>query len=148
MALKHSVIATKSSIFQPFGNTLGSGSLASVAQAASTETRAYAKSYDDEIVAYCVEWERIVTTRVDSELKETSKLHARLNHYQNKVEGLRSKQSLRWKKVRTCPRRWTRSAHATNKSSLRLGAPTSRAPLRYATYSRKSPNEGGKICTV
>lgn len=105
MALKYSVLATKSPIFQSIGQTLGGDSLVSVAQTASKETRGYAKLYDDEIVAYCIEWEHIVTTRVDSELKESSKLHDKLNHYQNKVDNLRSKATAAAEKSKAVPKK-------------------------------------------
>lgn len=50
-----------------------------------------AASYEDKVVDYCIEWERIITSRVDAELKETNKMHFKLNHYTSKVLGLRKK---------------------------------------------------------
>jgi hypothetical protein len=89
--MKFSAFAAKTPIFKPIGDTPAGDSVASVAAAASKETNARAASYQDRVVDYCIEWERVVTTRVDSELKETGELAEKLNHYQNKVTSLRSK---------------------------------------------------------
>lgn len=89
MVSKLGSLSAKSPIYGHVGDTKEEDSFASIAQAASISTKHLAAEYQDQVVDYCIEWERIVTGRVDQGLKETSKLHARLMHYENKVEGLR-----------------------------------------------------------
>jgi hypothetical protein len=105
IALKYSVLATNSPIFSPIGDTLGGDSVATVVQAAFKVSNDFAASYDEKIVAYCIEWERIVTSRVDDELKDTNKLNERLNHYQTKLEGLRTKVNNMTEKGKEVPKK-------------------------------------------
>lgn len=92
MAIQYADLAAKSPIFGPIGNLHGGGdSLVSVARAASNQAQSFTESYKERVVDYCVEWEAIVSTRIDDELKETKQLNKRLNHYQSKVAGLRTK---------------------------------------------------------
>lgn len=46
-----------------------------------------------DILEYIIEWEGIVTTQVDGEIKEVKKLSDNLRHYENKVENLRKKKN-------------------------------------------------------
>ena len=48
-----------------------------------------ANLYQSTILEYVVEWEAIVTKKIDSELKYTSKVHKNLKHYASKLEKLR-----------------------------------------------------------
>lgn len=116
MTLQYSILAEKSPIFRPIGTTVGGDSLSTVAHAASKEAHAFAKSYDDEIVARCIDWERTVTTRVDAELEENSKLRVRYNHYLTKVDKLRSKSSASTDKSKDAPKMGTR--HSRNEEKL------------------------------
>jgi hypothetical protein len=77
--------------FLPVGSTVGVESFATVAQAASKGAQVNAAKYKEKVLDYCLEWVRVVTTRVDKEMKDTKALHDKLNHYQNKVELLRNK---------------------------------------------------------
>lgn len=47
----------------------------------------------DDILDYVTEWESIVSTRVDGELKEVKKLADSLRHYEVKVDSLRKKKN-------------------------------------------------------
>ncbi len=47
--------------------------------------------YKNKIVKYAVEWESVVTARIDKEVEANDKLHSNLAHYTTKVEGLRKK---------------------------------------------------------
>jgi hypothetical protein len=47
--------------------------------------------YQSLIVDYVTEWEKIITERVDGELKHVRKLEADRRHYERKVEGLRQR---------------------------------------------------------
>jgi hypothetical protein len=55
----------------------------------SKQTKSAMKKYQNTIVDYVEEWDRVLTTRVEEEQKETQRLNGVLNHYQTKVEGLR-----------------------------------------------------------
>jgi len=92
MVMKLSSLSTKSPIFAHVGNTVEQDdSLAVIAQAASKQTNEVAASYQDLVIDYLVEWERVTSSRVNQGVEETKKLHDRMNHYQTKVEGLRKK---------------------------------------------------------
>mmetsp|Transcript_31904 Transcript_31904/g.53340 ORF Transcript_31904/g.53340 Transcript_31904/m.53340 type:complete len:330 (+) Transcript_31904:131-1120(+) len=47
--------------------------------------------YQSHVVDYAIEWEKIVTERVDRELKNVRKLEADRRHYERRVEGLRQR---------------------------------------------------------
>lgn len=91
MVMNLSSLAKKSPIFNHVGNTEQEDSYVAIAEDASKQTKNLANSYQDLVVDYRIEWERVISSRVDKGLEETGKLHARLNHYENKVEGLRKK---------------------------------------------------------
>lgn len=66
-------------------------SLMTVYQAASKDVGAASSLFQNEILDYCIEWESVVSTRVDKEMIATNKLREHYNHYQTKVEGMRKK---------------------------------------------------------
>jgi hypothetical protein len=86
-----STLATKSPLHEHVGGAPGLTSLTSVHQLATEKARVGAEQYQKNIINYAIEWEQIVTTRVDEGLKETNVLHQKLSHYQNKLELLRKK---------------------------------------------------------
>ena len=87
MVMELSKLSAKSPIFDHVGNTVEQeGSYASITVAASKEVNGDAIMYQDLVVGYCIEWERVISTRVDNGMKKTKELHKRLNHYQTKVE--------------------------------------------------------------
>jgi hypothetical protein len=47
--------------------------------------------YKNEVLAYCIEWETVVSTRVDKDVLDIKKLRDMFNHYQDKVDALRKK---------------------------------------------------------
>jgi IMP dehydrogenase/GMP reductase len=59
--------------------------------------------YQIHIVEYVTEWERIVTGRVDSELKNVRALEKDRRHYERKVDALRQKCNDLQSKNRPCP---------------------------------------------
>jgi hypothetical protein len=86
-----SELAMKSPLQEHVGNAPGLTSLASVHKLATEKARVGAEQYQKKIINYAIEWEHIVTTRVDKDLEKTNALHETLNHYQNKVDSLRKK---------------------------------------------------------
>jgi len=88
---KVSSLSEKSPIFDQVGNTAGA-SFASITEESSTNTKSHAVEYQASVIDYCLEWERIITSRVDAGVKEVKKLHDRLVHYENKLDGLRQKE--------------------------------------------------------
>jgi hypothetical protein len=86
-----SALATKSPLQEHVGNAPGHTSLASVHQLATEKARVGAEQYQKNVINYAIEWEQIVTTRVDEDLKKTNALQESLNHYQNKIAVLRKK---------------------------------------------------------
>jgi len=88
-----SEVSEKSPI-APYISGSGKDSLLSVAKESSKQTLASTGKYTASVIDYCVEWEQIVSTRIDEGLAENRKKYERLDHYQNKVEKLR-KQSNR-----------------------------------------------------
>ena len=47
--------------------------------------------YKNDVLAYCIEWESVVSTRVDKDVLDIKKLREMFNHYQDKVDSLRKK---------------------------------------------------------
>jgi hypothetical protein len=68
-----------------------SASLALVHQLVTQNADISAQQYQRKIIDYAIEWEQIVTARVDDGLKKTNVLYQKLNHYQNKIDSLRKK---------------------------------------------------------
>lgn len=86
-----STLASKSPLNNSVGLATNTNSLMSVHQAASKQATKDTDRYQSEIIDYIVEWETLVTTRVDTLRKETTLLNEKLNHYQTKTENLRTK---------------------------------------------------------
>jgi hypothetical protein len=86
-----SELAIKSPLHEHVGNAPGFTSLSSVHQLATEKARVGAQQYQKKIIYYAIEWEQIVTTRVDEDMKKNKVLQDYLNHYQNKVDTLRKK---------------------------------------------------------
>jgi hypothetical protein len=91
MVKQFSLMAKGSPIDEKIGSTESQDSFATVDHAIETRVQSDMQKFQRNIIDYALEWEDIVTTRVDSDLKDTTKLNERLNHYQNKVEGIRKK---------------------------------------------------------
>ena len=64
-------------------------SLQIVSNMASTQTHVNSREYKDQVVDYILEWEKVVTERIDSEIKTVRKLQGDRTHYERKVESLR-----------------------------------------------------------
>ena len=90
---KVSSLSEKSPIFDQVGNT-ATASFASITEESSTNTKSHAVEYQASVIDYCLEWERIITSRVDAGVKEVKQLHDRLVHYENKLDGLRQKERI------------------------------------------------------
>jgi hypothetical protein len=85
-----SALSKNSPLYQYVGNPRGA-SFASVQQLVTQHANVGVEHYQKNIIAYAIEWEQIVTARVDDGLKKTSVLYQNLNHYQNKINSLRKK---------------------------------------------------------
>lgn len=66
-------------------------SFLSVYQDASDQVSRTNEKYQQEIIDYCIEWEAVVTTRIDKEMADVKKLRETYNRYDGKVDGLRKK---------------------------------------------------------
>lgn len=66
-------------------------SFISVFQNASNVSAKNSFKYKNEVLAYCIEWEAVVSTRVDKDVQDIKKLREIFNHYQDKVDALRRK---------------------------------------------------------
>jgi hypothetical protein len=89
--VQFSELAMKSPLHEHVGYALGLTSLASVHKLATEKARVGAEQYQKKIINYAIEWEHLVTTRVDEDFKKNNALHETLNHYQNKVDALRKR---------------------------------------------------------
>jgi hypothetical protein len=49
------------------------------------------QKYQQEVLGYCVEWEAVVSTRIDKEMAATTGFRETYNHYQGKVDAMRKK---------------------------------------------------------
>ena len=58
---------------------------------ASAQSVVNAREYQDHIVQYAMDWEQVVTERVDAEIKNVRKLQGDRTHYERKVEGMRKR---------------------------------------------------------
>lgn len=83
--------AENSPIESHIGSLDHAQSFLSVYQNASNQVGRSSQKYQQEVIDYCVEWEAVVTTRIDRELAATTKLRETYNHYQGKVDGMRKK---------------------------------------------------------
>jgi len=64
-------------------------SYASVHDDVSAKAKSYAGKYQQFVLEYAVEWEKIIRTRIDNGLKKAEQLRIELDHYQKKTESLR-----------------------------------------------------------
>ena len=64
-------------------------SLASVHQLALMSQKKGSEEYEEFILAYALQWEEIVTSRLDKEIKTVQQLQRKRFHYEKKVGGLR-----------------------------------------------------------
>lgn len=66
-------------------------SLAAVQQVQNLNTKLNAEDYEQHVLGYAIEWEQVVTTKLDYEIRLVKKLQERRLHYEKKVDGLRAK---------------------------------------------------------
>lgn len=66
-------------------------SLQAIQQLAFAQGHVDAIEFQSHVLDYVTEWEKVVTTRIDYEWKQSKKLAADRGHYENKVEALRKK---------------------------------------------------------
>jgi hypothetical protein len=52
------------------------------------KSQLYLNKYPEHILNYAIEWERVISTRITTYLKQSEKLRVDLDHYQSKVEDL------------------------------------------------------------
>lgn len=64
-------------------------SLMSIQDTLTAKTTAYSTKYQQFVIEYVMEWEKVVRTRIDNGIKKAETLRRDLDHYQKKVEGLR-----------------------------------------------------------
>jgi len=64
-------------------------SFASVHDDLSAKAKSYGGKYQQFVLEYAVEWEKIIRTRIDNGLKKAEQLRIELDHYQKKTESLR-----------------------------------------------------------
>jgi hypothetical protein len=53
------------------------------------KTKSYSDKYKQFVLEYAIEWEKVVTTRINEGLKKAEEFRRDLDHYQKKVEALR-----------------------------------------------------------
>jgi hypothetical protein len=61
----------------------------SIQESVAGKAKIYGQKYAQFVIDYAVEWEKVVTSRVDKGLKNAEQLRVELDHYQRKVESLR-----------------------------------------------------------
>ena len=66
-------------------------SYASVHVAAHKVAKLYADQYNNQILHYIEEWERVISSRIQGRIMQFNKLRFDLNHYERKLDGLRTK---------------------------------------------------------
>lgn len=64
-------------------------SYASVHDSLGAKTKSYVLKYKQFVIDYALEWEKVVTERVNAGLKKSEELRRDLDHYQKKVETMR-----------------------------------------------------------
>lgn len=64
-------------------------SYASVHDEVSAKAKSYAGKYQQFVLEYATEWEKIIRTRIDNGLKKAEEMRKELDHYQKKTESLR-----------------------------------------------------------
>lgn len=91
MAREMSALAKGSPLENLLGNMDENSSFLSVYYNASHQADRSSVIYKNDIIDYCVEWEFIVTSRIDKEVEVTKRLRESYNHYFKKVDALRKK---------------------------------------------------------
>jgi hypothetical protein len=91
MAREISSFAEGSPIESAVGNRDDDLSFLSVCYNASNHAARLNLKYRNEVIEYCIEWEAVVTSRIDKEVENTKKLREMYNHYLDKVDALRKK---------------------------------------------------------
>jgi hypothetical protein len=86
-----SALSANSPLYEYVGDTRVDTSLASVHQLVTEKATVDAEQYYKNVINTAIEWEEIVTTRVDAGLKKTKTLYQDLIHYQHKIAFLRKK---------------------------------------------------------
>ena len=64
-------------------------SMSSIQDTMNAKTSSYAQKYQQFVIEYVAEWEKVVRTRIDAGIKKSEDLRRDLDHYQKKVEELR-----------------------------------------------------------
>jgi hypothetical protein len=70
---------------------------------ASTQAVCNSREFQQHVVEYAVQWENVVTERVEKELKNVRKLQGDRTHYERKVESLRTRANDLVSKGKTSP---------------------------------------------
>lgn len=70
----------------PAGDLL---SYASLHISLNDKVKHYHEKYIEHVLKYTAEWDRVTSTRINANLKQTEKLRVDLDHYQKKVEDMR-----------------------------------------------------------
>jgi hypothetical protein len=91
MTKEMSTFAEASPIESHIGSLDEALSFLSIYQNASNQVARSSQKYQQEVIDYCIEWEAVVTTRIDKEMADVKKLRETYNHYQGKVDGIRKK---------------------------------------------------------
>jgi hypothetical protein len=84
-------IELQSKSIMKVADDIGSGSLVAFQQLAAMQDRLDQMDYQAHVIDYVDEWDEIVTTLGDMEIKECSELSKRRNHYVHKVDRLRQR---------------------------------------------------------
>jgi len=72
-------------------HNLGTKSLKAFSAMQSVLAKLSQSEYQQNILDYAIEWEKVVTDKLDEEIREVKKLQQQRLHYESKVDGLRKK---------------------------------------------------------
>ena len=64
-------------------------SYASVHDDLAAKAKSYSQKYQQFVLEYAIEWEKVIRTRIDAGIKKAEELRIELDHYQKKTEALR-----------------------------------------------------------
>ena len=78
-------------------------SMAALEQVTSLQATSQLSDYQRRVIDYAVEWNHVVTSRIDMEIKVVNKLRQATLHYEKKVETLRSKVNALEQKGKSTP---------------------------------------------
>jgi hypothetical protein len=84
-------IELQSKSIMKVADDIGSGSLVAFQQLAAMQDKLDEFDYQSHIIEYIDEWDEVITTMGDMEIKDCSELSKRRNHYVQKVDRLRKK---------------------------------------------------------